>query len=196
MNLILASASPRRREILTCLGVPFTVRTADADEHCDLADPGARVEAIAMKKCEAALALLTKENPEGLPGDTLIVACDTLVSVDGCFLGKPADEGDIRRMMGMLQGRAHCVSSGIAVWYGGRTVTAHELTQVHFAPMTEGDIQRYIATGESFGKAGAYAIQGHAARYIHRIEGDYFNVVGLPVHRLCATLKEAFGITL
>ena len=196
MNLILASASPRRREILTCLGVPFTVRTADADESCDLADPGARVEAIALKKCNAALEMMQAEHPEGLPEDTLIVACDTLVSVDGCFLGKPVDEADIRRMMGMLQGRAHCVSSGIAVWYGGQTVTAHELTEVHFAPMTEEDTTRYIETGESFGKAGGYAIQGHAARYIHRSNGDYFNVVGLPVHRLCTTLKEAFGITL
>ncbi len=194
IRLILASASPRRREILSTLGVPFTIVTAETDETCDLADPGARVEAISSKKCHAVRALLEAE--DRLTEDTLILASDTLVTLDGIFLGKPRDDEDACRMVGMLSGRGHTVASGIALWYRGRTVTAHELTTVNFAPMTEADIRRYIETGEPMGKAGAYAIQGQAARYITGIEGDYFNVVGLPVRRLYTTLLEAFGILL
>lgn len=194
MKLILASASPRRREILTTLGVDFTVRTADADETCDLTDPGARVEAISVKKCHAVRDLLASEG--GLEPDTVILASDTLVTLDGEFLGKPRDDADVCRMMGMLQGRTHTVASGLALWKDGKTVTAHELTGVTFAPMSIEEIRDYLRTGESFGKAGAYAIQGYAARYITGIEGDYFNVVGLPVRRLYATLREGFGITL
>ena len=196
MNLILASASPRRREILASLGVPFTVKVADADETCHLTDPGARVEAIAARKCEAAVAVLTHEHSEGLSADTLVLASDTLVSVGDVFLGKPADEADARHMLELLSGRTHQVSSGLAVWYQGRMVTAHEITEVAFAHMSEADMDAYLATKESFGKAGAYAIQGHAARYIESIRGDYFNVVGLPVHRLCRLLQEAFGISI
>ena len=196
MDLILASGSPRRREILGCLGVSFTIRTADTDESSDVADPGARVEAIAAKKCAAVVELLAREAGGELPEDTMVLASDTLVSVDGVFLGKPTDEDDARRMVGMLAGRAHEVSSGIAIHYRGRTVTAHELTRVYFAPMSDEDIDRYVETGESFGKAGGYAIQGHAARYISRIEGDYFNVVGLPVRRLCETLEREFGVSI
>lgn len=196
MNLILASASPRRREILACLGVPFTVFAVDADESCDLTHEGARVETIAAKKCAAAVEALTQASPDGLSADTMVLASDTLVSVGGEFLGKPTDEADVRRMLNLLSGRTHHVSSGLAVYYRGKTVTAHEMTEVTFAPMSEADITAYIATGESFGKAGAYAIQGHAARYIEGIHGDYFNVVGLPVHRLCRLLKDEFGVSL
>ncbi len=194
IQLILASASPRRREILATLGVPFTVITAETDESCELSDPGARVEAISAKKCLAVQTLLASE--ERLTDNTLILASDTLVTLDGFFLGKPRDTEDACRMVGMLSGRGHTVASGIALWYQGRLVTAHELTTVHFADMSEADIRRYVSTGEPMGKAGAYAIQGHAARYITGIEGDYFNVVGLPVRRLYATLREAFGILL
>ena len=194
MKLILASASPRRREILAPLGVEFTVRVADADETCDLTDPGERVEAISLKKCLAVRDALEAEGT--LDHDTVILASDTLVTADGLFLGKPADGDDARAMLSFLQGRTHTVASGLAVWYGGRTVTSHELTGVTFAPMTEAEITSYVATGEPFGKAGGYAIQGHAARYVKGIEGDYFNVVGLPVRRLYETLRLVFGITL
>ncbi len=194
MNLILASASPRRREILSTLGVDFLVRTADADESCDLTDPGARVEAISVRKCLAVKELMETEGALG--EDTVILASDTLVTLDGIFLGKPRDEEDARRMMRLLSGKTHTVASGLAIWKGGRTVTAHELTGVSFAPMNEDEIERYLATGESFGKAGGYAIQGYAARYITGIRGDYFNVVGLPVRRLYETMREAFGIIL
>ncbi len=194
MNLILASASPRRREILDTLGVAFTVRIADADETCELPDPGARVETIAARKCRATLEALTAEGT--LTPDTVILAADTLVTLDGDFLGKPRDESDAAAMVRRLQGCTHTVASGIALWCAGKLVTAHELTGVTFSPMTEEDVDTYIATGESMGKAGAYAIQGYAARFIESIQGDYFNVVGLPVHRLYDTLRTAFGITL
>lgn len=194
MKLILASASPRRKEILTTLGVEFTVITADADETCDLTQPGGRVEAISVKKCHAVRDLLAAEG--SLDADTVIVASDTLVTLDGEFLGKPRDEADAGRMIRTLQGRAHTVASGLAIWKDGRTVTAHELTEVVFAPMSEEEIAAYIATGESFGKAGGYAVQGYAARYITGIRGDYFNVVGLPVRRLYETLREGFGMIL
>ena len=194
MKLILASASPRRREILENMGVTFTVRVADADETCEIADAGARVEAIASRKCAAAVELLSAEG--ALDDDTLVLAADTLVTLDGAFLGKPRDEADARRMIEALQGRSHAVAGGICLWYRGRTVTASELTRVTFAPMSEADVETYLATGESFGKAGGYAIQGYASRFISGIEGDYFNVVGLPVHRLFKTLAEEFGIQL
>lgn len=194
INLILASASPRRREILSTLGIPFTVMTAETDEACELSQPGARVEEISKRKCLAVQALLQKNNR--ITEDTLILASDTLVTLDGIFLGKPADHEDARRMVNMLSGRGHTVASGIALWYRGKIVTAHELTTVHFAPMSRQEIDCYVATEEPMGKAGAYAIQGNASRYITGIEGDYFNVVGLPVRRLYTTLKEAFNITL
>ncbi len=194
VNVYLASASPRRREILSTLGVNFTLVTAETDESCDLTDPGARVEAISRKKCEAAQELLASRGE--LTEDTLILASDTLVTLDGIFLGKPKDDADACRMVGMLSGRGHTVASGIALWYQGKMVTAHELTTVRFSAMTQAEIQSYVATGEPMGKAGAYAIQGHAARYIEGIEGDYFNVVGLPVRRLYTILNDAFGITL
>ena len=194
MKLILASASPRRREILTTLGVDFTVVTADADETCDLTDPGGRVEAISVKKCHAVRDALAAEG--SLDADTVILASDTLVMLDGEFLGKPRDEDDVRRMVGMLQGRTHTVASGLAIYKDGRTVTAHELTGVTFASMNEAEIEAYIATGESFGKAGGYAVQGYAARFIAGLQGDYFNVVGLPVRRLYETMREGFDIVL
>ena len=196
MRYILASASPRRREILGNLGLDFTVLAADADETCDITDPGERVEFISLKKCLAARDKLVSEGMDPTDAETVIIASDTLVTLDGEFLGKPRDEADAIRMMELLEGRTHTVASGIAVWHKGRTVTAHELTGVTFAPMNPAEILAYIATGESFGKAGGYAIQGHAARYITGIQGDYFNVVGLPVRRLYETLRMVFGIRL
>ena len=196
MKYILASASPRRKEILLGLGLDFTVLVADADEACDLTDPGERVEFISLKKCLAVRDKLISEGMDPADKDTVIIASDTLVTLDGEFLGKPQDEADATRMMDLLEGRTHAVASGIAIWHKGRTVTAHELTEVTFAPMSPAEIQAYIATGESFGKAGGYAIQGQASRYITGIRGDYFNVVGLPVRRLYETLRMVFGIYL
>lgn len=194
MTLILASASPRRREILASLGVPFDIRVVETDETCDLQDPGARVEAISGKKCRAVVDDMTAKGELTLDHDTLVLASDTLVVLDGVFLGKPKDAEDAYRMVEMLQGKTHVVASGIALWHQGKMVTSHELTKVTFAPMSAEEIRRYVATGEPFGKAGAYAIQGHASRYITGIEGDYFNVVGLPTRRLYATLRDDLGI--
>ena len=194
IDIILASASPRRREILTSLGVNFRIVTSDADESCNESDPGIRVERIAAAKCQAVIDLLN-QNVEMLD-NSLIIAADTLVLANGCFLGKPQDREDASRMLSMLSGKTHSVISGIAVFFHGRTVTSHEMTHVTFAPMSSMDIESYITTGEPFGKAGAYAIQGHASRYIRGIEGDYFNVVGLPVHRLFDTVRGEFGIDL
>ena len=115
MKLILASASPRRREILSSLGVPFITKVVDTDETCDLTDAGARVEAISKKKCLAVLDAV-RQDAELWDEDCLILASDTLVTLDGVFLGKPADAEDARRMVGMLQGRTHTVASGIALW--------------------------------------------------------------------------------
>ncbi len=196
MKLILASASPRRREILTSLGVPFVTRVEDTDETCDISDAGMRVEEISRRKCMAVVSAMEREGMLTPEEDLLILASDTLVTLDGVFLGKPVDGADACRMVEMLQGKRHTVASGIALWYRGRAVTAHELTHVTFAPMTRGEIAHYVATGEPMGKAGAYAIQGHASRYITGIEGDYFNVVGLPTRRLYETLKDAFDIEL
>ena len=141
MRYILASASPRRREILGNLGLDFTVLVADADETCDVTDPGERVEFISLKKCIAARDRLTAEGMDPADRDTVIIASDTLVTLDGEFLGKPRDEADAIRMMDMLEGRTHTVASGIAVWHKGRTVTAHELTGVTFAPMDPAEIR-------------------------------------------------------
>lgn len=194
MHLILASNSPRRREILAGLNIPFSVRTASVDETCSLPDPISRVTAIAARKCYAVYRTMLTEG--SITGDTLILAADTLVYCNGSFLGKPHDEADAVRMLGLLSGRTHTVYSGIAAWWQGCTVTAAEPTAVTFSSMTAQDIDQYVASGEPFGKAGAYAIQGGAARYIDSINGDYFNVVGLPVHRTVQALRQSFGIIL
>lgn len=194
MRLILASNSPRRKEILTTLGIPFQQRVADTDETCDLQEPGERVATIAARKCRAVQEAMAADS--SLTDDTLILAADTLVVCDGAFLGKPRDQEDAAAMLRRLAGRSHSVHSGIAAWWQGQTVTASEATAVTFAPMSEADIAAYIATGEPFGKAGGYAIQGGAARYITGICGDYFNVVGLPVYRTVQTIRDAFGIVL
>lgn len=194
MKLIVASKSPRRREILAGLGIPFTLRTAETDETCSLTDPAARVSSIAARKCRAVLEDMRADG--SLTDDTLILSADTLVYAKGRFLGKPQDAADATAMLRMLSGCTHSVFSGIALAWQGQFVTAAEETAVCFSPMTEADIAAYVATGEPFGKAGAYAIQGGASRYISGIRGDYFNVVGLPVHRLVTTLRDSFGIIL
>ena len=196
MTLILGSGSPRRRKILSILGLDYRVVTADADERSELTDPGARVESIAAAKCTAVRDRLVREGMDPADRDTLILTADTLVTIDGIFLGKPLDGDDATSMLARLAGRTHTVASGICLSLGGKTVTAHECTEVCFAPMTAEEIAAYVATGESFGKAGAYAVQGHAARYITGLHGDYFNVVGLPVRRLYETAATAFGIHL
>ena len=194
LQLILASASPRRSEILTSLGIDFRVLVSDADENSDATDAGARVEDISRAKC---LAVVDSLGGIGNVGkEKMVLAADTLVVCDGEFMGKPKDEEDAARMLKMLSGREHFVVTGFAVCFDGRIEVGHEKTIVRFAEMTYADIQTYIDGGEPFGKAGAYAIQGRGARYIEGIEGDYFNVVGLPAHRIFDFVRNTFGVEL
>ena len=191
MRVVLASKSPRRREILELLGLDFDVVVADTDEFCDCADPGDRVETLALQKGSA---VLTNLSEQGDLADTLIIACDTLVYAEGEFLGKPRDRDDARRMLELLSGKSHEVWSGIYLYFDGKTVTSSESTEVVFAEMSDEEISAYIDSTEPFDKAGAYAVQGGTSRYILGLQGDYFNVVGLPVNLLYTTLKEEFGI--
>ncbi len=197
MNLILASASPRRREILCHLGLRPTIRHADVDESSDERDGTKLVELLACRKAIAVYEQL--KNKDLLPNDSIILAADTVVlSPDGEILGKPKDEDDAARMLRCLSGRTHRVISGIALLHcaDGQYDTAHETTEVEFSTLSEDVITRYIATGEPMDKAGAYGIQDTAALWIRAIRGDYFNVVGLPLHRLETLLQEKFGESL
>ena len=187
----MASASPRRKEILSNLGVSFEVFVSDVDESSHLTDPRALAEEIAGRKGRATLQML---EAKGYPtAGKLLIASDTAVATRYEILGKPADEADARRMLRMLSGDTHRVVSGIYLALDGREAVSHAVTEVTFAPMTEEDIDTYLRSGEPFGKAGAYAIQGLASMWIREIRGDYFNVVGLPVNRMCELLLEQFG---
>lgn len=195
MRFILASASPRRREILSHLGLEFSVLCADADESSEERDGARLVEILSSRKAHAVLDRLSKEGGE--VGDTVILASDTVVvSPDGEILGKPRDREDAVRMLRGLSGRTHRVISGLAVLTKDKEVTAHEVTEVTFSPLSEDIIAAYADSGEPMDKAGAYGIQDTAALWIEGIRGDYFNVVGLPVHRLECVLKEKFGLSL
>ncbi len=190
VKIILASKSPRRKEILQNLGIKFDIMVADADESSDISDPEELVKTLAERKGRA-----VKEKLSGDIEDKLIIASDTLVYADREFLGKPRDRADAERMIRKLSGKAHCVVSGIYIYYGGHEEKAAASTKVIFDKLTEDEIFAYLDTGEPYDKAGAYAIQGLASAFISGIEGDYFNVVGLPVNTLCKTLKDKFGIT-
>ncbi len=191
--IILASASPRRRELLTRMGLEFSVITSDTSEFTKETEPGAMVEALSRMKAED---VLTKV-PEGFGSDQersdLIIAADTLVFADGKALGKPQSEKEAYEMLELLQGRSHEVRTGVTLIMKKKESTEvrsfHEETRVIFSPMTSTEIQDYIASGEPMDKAGAYGIQGLSARFIEGIDGDYFNVVGLPVSRLYRELK-------
>jgi septum formation protein len=200
MRLILASASPRRRELLAQAGYEFEVRPAHVNEDLHPGeDPVAYVTRLAREKAEAVLRLAGAEpQPESAPsGDLAVLGADTTVTLDNHILAKPEDEADARRMLGILSGRTHRVITGVAVATGAgsqaRCQVAAEVTAVRFLTLSAEEIAAYVATGEPMDKAGAYAIQGRAARWIPRIEGDYFNVVGLPL-ALLASMLDGLGI--
>ena len=177
-KLILASASPRRAEILRSVGWPFEALPAHLDESREDGEKAdAYVERIALAKAEAVAARS--------PG-SLVLGADTVVVVDDQILGKPRDQNDSCRMLRLLNGRWHQVLTGVALVNDvtGQSKVAHEVTDVRFAEMSDEEINWYVATGEPMDKAGAYAIQGHGALFIKEIRGDYFNVVGLPVRLL------------
>ncbi len=202
MHLILASASPRRRELLSQAGFEFTVEAPDINED-PLPNEGAAayVQRLAVEKAQAVCALHRNPALDAHPEPFLVLAADTCVVVDGTILAKPLGPADAGRMLSLLSGRTHAVMTGIAAVYSGdavrpgRTIADVEITQVTFDLITEPEIARYIASGEPLDKAGAYAIQGYAARWIPRIEGDYFNVVGLPIARTVQLLAEVQDAT-
>ncbi len=191
MKLVLASQSPRRKEILENLGISFRIVTADTDESSDITDPTRLVEELSLRKAKAVWKKLA-DAKETAP-DTVVLSSDTVVSADGVILGKPRDAADAERMLTLLSGRSHEVISGICLLSEDKQVLGHEITQVHFDALSQKEIADYILRTRPYDKAGAYAIQGEASAFISGIEGDYFNVVGLPVHRLCHMYRDAFG---
>jgi septum formation protein len=198
--LVLASASPRRSELLTQAGFTFDVHPAHIPEDpLPTEDPIAYVTRLALQKAEAVYRELAWKGhdfsraeselkrdwalaPDGILSGTLtVLGADTTVILDNHILGKPEDASDAARMLRLLSGRTHRVVTGVALVTADRTDVAAEVTAVQFLTLSDQEIEAYIATGEPMDKAGAYAIQGRAARWIPRIEGDYFNVVGLPL---------------
>lgn len=186
--IILASSSPRRRELLSQAGIPFTVMPGEVDEEkAELSGtPGQKAEQLAYMK---ALDVAKKV------GKGIVLGADTIVVCDGELFGKPADEMDARRMLESLSGRVHLVITAIALIdaASGDMKKDHETTNVKFADLTAAEIQAYIGTGEPFGKAGAYAVQGRGALLVEGLKGCYSNVVGLPLKKLSDMLKD-FGI--
>lgn len=179
MNLILASQSPRRKDLLGLFGVPFTIRVADIDETMDPAlSPSDEVARVSRLK---ALAVPRED-------DDIVIAADTIVVCEGKVLSKPRDEADAVAMLKLLSGRDHQVMTGMTVLQGDNAVTCTEITDLHFRQLTESEIYRYVATGEPMDKAGSYGIQGGAALFCERMNGDYYNVMGLPVCRLSQIL--------
>ena len=197
MKIILASASPRRRELLEQIGLSFEVMTSHVEEKISSARPDRVVEELSCQKAKAVAEKLSCPEVKAVAGGAvLVIGADTVVALDGAILGKPSDPGDAFGMLERLQGREHEVYTGVTLLYraaGASEWTAksfHERTGVHFHPMTEAEISEYVDTGDPLDKAGAYGIQGFCARYISGIEGDYNNVVGLPVGRLYQEIKE------
>jgi septum formation protein len=192
--LVLASASPRRRELLAQAGFSFQVHPADIPEDpYPNEDPIAYVSRLAREKAEAVFAEIAKTHASGERASAppqVVLGADTTVTLDNHILGKPSSPADAARMLRLLSGRTHRVITGIALVTAASTRVAAEVTAVQFLTPSDEEIAAYISTGEPMDKAGAYAIQGRAARWIPRIEGCYFNVVGLPIS-LVSTLLDA-----
>jgi len=175
VDLVLASKSPRRSELLRTAGFAFIVRTGDVDEvRREGEAPGQYVRRLAREKADAAW----------IGADEIVLGADTVVVAEGAVLEKPRDSEDARAMLGRLSGRTHTVITGICLRSASRVVVDAESTLVRFVELTDREIQEYAASGEPMDKAGAYAIQGLASKFVDRIEGCYFNVMGLPVARV------------
>jgi len=187
MSIILASQSPRRRELLAQMGITdFIIRPAEGDETAEPGlSPAQLVETLSRQK---GLEVAARS-----ASDDLIIAADTVVAVDGQVLGKPRSTQEAHAMLAALSGRTHTVYTGVTLCRGGEVLTEHEATAVRFRTLTPDEIAAYVATGEPMDKAGAYGIQGVGALLVEGIEGDYFNVVGLPVCRLGRMLAR-FGV--
>ena len=181
MNLILASQSPRRRELLGLTGLDFIVRVADIDETMD-------PEKAPYDEVARVSGLKAAATPRG--EDDVVIAADTIVVCEGKTLGKPKSEEDAAAMLRLLSGRDHQVMTGVTVLRGNLRQTVTEVTDIHFRELSEKEILAYVATGEPMDKAGSYGIQGGAALFCSRMVGDYYNVMGLPVCRLGQMLRE------
>ena len=181
MNLILASQSPRRKELLGLFGIPFEIRVADIDETMDMEKPPFD-EVARVSRCKA---LAVESGAEDV-----VIAADTIVVCQGRVLGKPRNEAEAVEMLQLLSGRDHQVMTGVTVLRGQQAVTFTEVTDLHFRALSQGEIARYVATKEPMDKAGAYGIQGGAALFCEKMVGDYYNVMGLPVCRLGQTLRQ------
>lgn len=186
MNIILASSSPRRQELMARITPDFCVCAADVDEAAIVrAGPGGPPVLLVQRLAEAKCRAVARAHP-----NAAVIGCDTVVDVDGTVFGKPQNRGDARRMLRALSGRAHLVHTGVFLCAGGHETGFADTTRVHFAPLSRAEIDAYTATGDSDDKAGAYGIQSGAGKFITGIEGCYFNVMGLPVARVYAALKE------
>ena len=192
MKIVLASASPRRSQLLNALGLEFSVQPSPTLEPAPTRDdgqnPGAFVERLARLKAQNIASDASNELV-----DELILAADTVVELDGEILGKPRDEADAIAMLTRLRGQTHRVYSGICLQRGETIQSAHEITRVTFGEFSDDFIAAYVATGEPLDKAGSYGAQGRGALLVSKIEGDYWNVVGLPLFRLSRMLRE-FGV--
>ncbi|MBQ8849581.1 MAG: septum formation protein Maf [Clostridia bacterium] len=194
MKIILASGSPRRKEILEGLGVDFTVLSADADESCSIPYPEEYAMELARRKGQAAWAKIKQQLKEGIDNtDAVIISADTVVATDKEILGKPKDADDAYRMLRSLSGADHTVVTGIGITVGGVTSVSYCATLVRVAPIPDEEIRKYIASGDPFDKAGAYGIQGEFSKWIIGIDGCYFNVVGLPTYTLNRLFYEVTG---
>ena len=181
MQLILASASPRRKELLSLFHIPFIIRVADIDETMDPSKaPFDEVARVSRLKAEAI----------GREKDDIVIAADTIVVCQGKVLGKPRSEDEAVQMLSLLSGRDHQVMTGCTVLTGSGSRTFTEVTDLHFRELSDAEIRRYVASGEPMDKAGAYGIQGGAALFCQRMVGDYYNVMGLPVCALYECLRE------
>ena len=186
MHLILASASPRRKELLGLFHVPFSIRVADIDETMDpSASPAEEVGRVSRMKALA----VSRE------ADDVVVAADTIVVCAGRVLGKPHSPEEAVETLKLLSGRDHQVMTGVTVVRGNVAETFTEVTDLHFRDLTEKEIRAYVATGEPMDKAGSYGVQGKGALLVEKLDGDFFNVMGLPVLRLSRMLQQ-FGVNL
>ena len=191
-SLVLASASPRRVQLLQQLGLPFVQIVSPAEEPPPQGnDPGAWAVLSARAKASAVVDLINKDPRVLAAGPRLVIGADTVVCCDGRLLGKPENVADSVCMLRLLSGRDHTVCTGLVVTAGGKQYCAVEVTRVHMTRLSPAAISAYVASGEPEGKAGSYAIQGLGGRFVERVEGCYYNVVGLPLARLCSLLESA-----
>ncbi|SMF89236.1 septum formation protein [Paenibacillus uliginis N3/975] len=187
-HIILASTSPRRQELIASLRLPFEIMPSDANEDTPFGwEPSMVVETLSLRKADAVYRKLSESD-----SNAIIVGSDTIVVLEGDILGKPMDDKDAVRMLSVLQGRTHQVYTGVACVDAltGQSIVRHRITSVSMKPLNDEQIMSYVRSGEPADKAGAYAIQGLGAAIVNSIEGDYFNVVGLPISLLSDMLSE------